>query len=59
MNRIAFGKCNYCGQTFSVVEWYDFMNNEGLQTETPWNCPGCKQKLRTDQILISYEYEEE
>ena len=56
-SRIAYGKCNYCGKTFSVVNWYDFLNNEEIQTETPWTCPGCKQKLKTSQIEISYKYE--
>ena len=57
MVRVAYGKCNYCGETFSVVDWYDFMNSEEIITETPWTCPGCKQKLKTNQIEITYEYE--
>jgi len=57
MGSNAHGKCNYCGKSFSVVEWYDRMDNADTMTETPWTCPGCGQKLKTSQIEIFYIYE--
>lgn len=59
MGSFAYGKCNYCGKSFPVVDWYDSMNNDEIQTETPWTCPGCGQRLKTTQIEISYKDKED
>ena len=57
MNRVTYGTCTHCHNKFTVGDWYDFLNIEGIQREDPLTCPGCKESLRTNEIIISYEYE--
>ena len=58
MVRVAYGKCNYCGNTYPVTDWYDMVEIEN-QTPQPWTCPGCKKRLTTQQIEITYKHEGE
>lgn len=57
MSRVTYGTCGYCHNRFTVGDWYDFLNMEKIQDDAPWTCPGCKKKLKTTEITVSYDYE--
>ena len=57
MIRVTYGTCTRCHNTFPVGDWYMNLNVIEIQRDDPWICPGCKERLNTQEITISYEFE--